>query len=121
MNRFMNRTECPDFDDCDFEKVLTWAKAEVIYEDVFVNGKGEKFVRPDRGYWTMFWEHGFIGFNTFKREDERVARIAAAMFIYLWCRGVMASIADPLAVLYARHLQKMESSLCHDASNSGPD
>jgi hypothetical protein len=98
----MNRSDCPDFDDLDYEKILTWAKAEVVYDDVFVNGKGEKTVRPERGYWTMFWEHGFIGFNTISKEDEAVARMAAAMFIYLWCHGIMASVADSLAALYAR-------------------
>lgn len=98
----MDRSDCPDFDDSDFEKILTWAKAEVIYDDVFVNGNGERFVRPDRGYWTLHWEHGFIGFNTLSKEDEAVARMAAAMFVYLWCNGIMASIADSLAILYAR-------------------
>lgn len=102
MNSFMNRSDCPDFDDLEYEKVLEWAKAEVVYDDIFVNSKGEKTVRPERGSWSLYWEHGFIGFDTIGKKDEAVARMAAAMFIYLWYHGIMASIADPLAALYAR-------------------
>ena len=89
-----------EFDDLDFEPILEWGKAEVIWEDTFVDGKGNKYVRPEKAYWTLFWEHGFIGFDSIRaKEDEQKARLAAAMFIFLWCKGVPASYADADVVI----------------------
>ena len=92
-----NKEECPTFDYSNYEPILEWAKAEVAWDDTFVNGKGEKFVRPKLAHWTLLWEHGFIGFDTIKaKEDEPKARMASALFIYLWCKGIPASLADDL-------------------------
>jgi hypothetical protein len=36
-------------------------------------------------HWTLLWDNGFIGFDCInKREDEKKARMASALFIHLW-------------------------------------
>lgn len=105
MKKEINKAECPEFDHFDYEPILKWAEAEVVWEDTFVDGHGNKHVRPDRAYWTLFWKPGFIGFDCIRnKEDEPKARMAAALFIYLWCKGVSASIADNCASLYASNV-----------------
>ncbi len=101
----MNKAECPEFDYFDYEKVLEWSGAKVEWSDTFVNGKGEVSKLEKFAHWTLFWDRGFIGFDAIKkREDEPKARMASALFIYLFCKGVPASIADNCASLYARHV-----------------
>ncbi len=103
----LNKADCPDFDYFDYEPILKWAKAEVVWDDTFVDGHGKKHKRPSLALWTLFWDNGFIGFDSIQKKtkkDEKKARMAAALFIYLWCKGVSASIADNCAVLYARNV-----------------
>ena len=99
----MNKAECPDFDYFDFEKILEWGKAKVAYTDTVYHVKTKTTRKLDEKHchWTLIWHKGFIGFDTInKREDEEKARRASALFIYLWCKGVEASIADKCASLY---------------------
>jgi hypothetical protein len=97
---------CPDFDYFDYEPILTWAKAVVKYSDTFVGGDGVSHQLPEFASWTLIWDRGFIGFDSIsKKEDEPKARMASAMFIYLYCKGVKADIADNCAALYARHMK----------------
>lgn len=91
----LNKQNCPEFEDDNFEPILKWAKARVYYCDGFVDGKGNK-VEGDMSRfncWGFSWKHGFISFETLsKREDETRARCAAALFLYLWCKGVSAAV-----------------------------
>lgn len=97
---------CPTFDYFDYEPILTWAKAVVKWSDTFVDGHGHSEQIPEFASWTLYWDRGFIGFDSInKKEDEPKARMAAALFIYLYCKGVKADIADNCASLYARHLK----------------
>lgn len=91
---------CPDFDDDEYEKILEWAEAEVEYEDSHFFATETSVKRVFKGFWTLHWKHGFIGFTSFFEREEKKARMAAAMFIYLYSNGVMASIASELAELY---------------------
>ena len=75
---------CPEFDESDYEKILDWAKAKVIY---------------DEG-WYLSWEHGVISLYT----EESKACMAAALFIYLWCKGVECGIASNCALSYVRYV-----------------
>jgi len=104
----LDKSKCPEFDYFDYEHILEWAGAKVVWEDTFTNLRTGKVTHdPKRALWTLLWGYGFIGFDTIcKKEDEAKARMAAAMFIYLWCKGVQASEADALASLYARHVVK---------------
>jgi hypothetical protein len=98
--------ECPDFDDFDYEPILTWANAKVVWDDTFVDGHGNKYVRPNMAFWTLIWSKGFIGFDCIrKKEDEATARKASALFIYLWSKGVETGVASNCADLYARHVK----------------
>ncbi len=102
----LKKEDCPEFDYFNFEPILKWANAQVLYDDVFVNGRtGKRTKRPEMGHWTLFWQKGFIGFDCISdRKDRRKARMAGALFIYLWCQGIPASLADNLADQYARHV-----------------
>ena len=102
----LNKADCPEFDYFNYEPILEWAGAEVVWDDTFTNPRtGVKTQDPKRALWTLLWQHGFIGFDMiYKKEDEAKARMAGAMFIYLWCKGVSASIADNCASLYARNV-----------------
>lgn len=97
----MSKEESPQFDDFEYEKILQWAGAKVTFADEFVNGRtGEKIKIKKEAYWELFWEHGFIGFDGFRKEDEIKARKAAALFIYLWTRGVDPGVAERCATAY---------------------
>lgn len=101
----MNKAECPEFDHFDFEKILEWAKAKVVYSDTFYH-VGKKTVRKDErlAHWTLLLPDGFIGYDTInKKEDEEKARRASALFIYLLCKGIDFSLANKLSELYGRY------------------
>ena len=99
------KEECPKFDYFDYEPILEWGKAKVVFSDTFVNSKGISRKCEKLAHWTLVWDQGFIGFDYFrKREEESKARMAGAMFIYLWCNGVAADIAERCAQLYAANV-----------------
>lgn len=102
----LDKSKCPEFDYFNYEPILKWAGARVVWDDTFVNGKtGKRTKRPEHALWTLLWHKGFIGFDAiYKKEDRKKARMAGALFIYLWCKGVSASIADNCASLYARNV-----------------
>lgn len=101
------KAECPPFDSGDnVETILRWADASVEWSDVFVNGKGERKQRPNLAHWSMVWKPGFIGFCSLSQNsdtDRTRARWASACFIYLWCKGIEASLACELAEAYVNH------------------
>jgi hypothetical protein len=99
--------DCPDFDDDTYENILEWAKADVQYADTFVDGRGNVKKNEKLAHWALHWDHGFIGFDSIqKREDKDIARMAAAMFVYLWTKGVSADLADCMCQLYANWRRK---------------
>jgi hypothetical protein len=102
----LDKSKCPEFDYFNFEPILKWAGAEVKFSDKFWHAKTGKITkRPEMAHWTLLWQHGFIGFDCISTKKERKkARMAGALFIYLWCKGVSASIADNCASLYARNV-----------------
>ena len=104
----LDKSKCPEFDYFNYEPILKWAKARVVWDDTFVNPRtGKKTKRPEMALWTLLWTHGFIGFDAISdKKDRKKARMAGALFIYLWCKGVSASIADSLASLYARNVKQ---------------
>jgi len=81
-----DRERSPEFDDFDYEPILEWANARVEEYD-------------NHGYhgFTLIWKHGFIDLEV---PTEEKARKAAALFIYLWTRGVYASFAERCATAY---------------------
>lgn len=103
----IKKEDCPDFDDDDFEPILEWAEASVEWSDVMVNPKTEKRTRrPELAHWSMCWKPGFIGFCSLKENtetDKIRARCASALFIYLWCKGVEASVAAHSAEAYVNY------------------
>jgi len=104
MKNTINKAECPEFEDGDnTDAILEWAEASVEWSDIFVNGKGKRSRRPELAHWSMVWRPGFIGFCSLSENTDQhraQARFASACFIYLWCKGVDASIACKLAEAY---------------------
>ena len=97
---------CPEFDDFNHEEILAWAsenlEARVEWSDEAVGPKG-RVQGPQYALWSLIWKPGVIGFDHLpKLEDEEKARKTAALFIYLWCKGIEASIASRLADSYVR-------------------
>ena len=84
---------CPEFDEAkpeeSSEKILTWAKADVEFKEE----------------WQLFWPVGFI---TLCSTEEKYAKIEAAMFIYLFCTGVLASLAIHLNTAYADMIKRYD-------------
>jgi len=101
----MNEEVSPEFEHFDFEPILAWAEAEVTWCDEFVNGEGLVTKNPEFATWSLYWKYGSISFS-FHKEDEQKARMSAALFIYLWTKGVSASIADNCAVSYTVNVNK---------------
>ena len=95
----------PDFNDDNYEEILKAADATVEYSDEFVDGHNNVSHIPEFGHWSLMWKYGLIGFESMsiKKEDEIVARKAAALFIYLWNKGVAADIADRAAEAYVQY------------------
>lgn len=78
---------------------------ELRYSDVVVNGLGEKRHAPELGSWSLSWSHGVIGLDSVPEGDEEQAQLAAAMFIYLWLKGVDPGLSSQLAEVYAAKYQ----------------
>lgn len=98
----VKKDECPDFSDHDFEKILQWGNVEVKYNDKFVGSDGEVTSHPELASWVMSWGHGVISFDSLDKDEEHLARKAAALFVYLWCKGVDAMYADRCAAAYVK-------------------
>lgn len=109
MPREIVKSECPEFKDGDnIDAVLQWAGASVEWSDVFVNGREERTRRPELAHWSMVWSPGFIGFTSLTENNDRNrtrARWASACFIYLWCKGIEASLACHLAEAYVNRYE----------------
>lgn len=105
-----NCEDCPEFDDFDYEKVLTWAaekhEATVTWDDEVIDSKGNRTSSPKYAMWALSWNDGVIGMDHLPhKEDEEKARKTAALFIYLWSCGVTAMIAHHCADQYVKHLE----------------
>jgi hypothetical protein len=103
----IEKSECPLYDDDkeSIDAILNWAPgADVGWSDMFVNPKTKVSTpNPKLAHWTMVWAMGFIGFTSLRdntRFNERCARAASALFIYLWCQNVPAYIASNCAEAY---------------------
>lgn len=94
---------CPKWDDEKYEEILTWSGAEVEFTDTFTSPKDGTRVVPELAHWSVHTGHGFIGFTGFRDrvKDEKKARMAGALFVYLWHKGVPAELADTLCEMYA--------------------
>ncbi len=80
------------------EEILTQNNVEVTWCDSIVDGhEMVKTNSPIKG-WGLSWEHGaiYIGPCLGRKAIE-----AAAIFIFLWLRGVPAQMASQLIIAYA--------------------
>lgn len=90
----------PKFDYFDYEPILEWAEAEVKYTEEFIDCSTKEIVyKTDYGSYYLEWREGVIVLN-FPKDQEEKARKCAALFIYLWTRGIDCSIAISCARLY---------------------
>lgn len=82
--------------DSGIESILKWANAKVEWTDgTFVNSAGEEVKYPKFACWMLSWKFGSISLvdNYSKSISAERARILAALFIYLYTRGVEVSVA----------------------------
>ena len=100
--KFVPVGDCPPWHDDKYEDILAWAGARVVYSDTFGNEKKGFHKCPGLAHWTLLDGHGFLGLDFKKVEDEKYARIAGAMFVYLnHARYVPTAVADSLCMAYA--------------------
>ena len=97
--------QCPPFhSDEDAEAILEWAGPKVKWSDGFINLETNKVThRPELGCWGFSYPMGFISLDSLRentKENERKAKVATALFIYLWCHRVDCGIADCCAQAY---------------------
>jgi hypothetical protein len=96
----------PDWDNFKYQKlwdfIVNNRKAWLEWSDISVGPRGEWPMPENLQHWTFGWQYGFIGLDGFKKEEEELARKAACLFVYLWSRGVEASLADNCAKAYCR-------------------
>jgi len=117
-------TTCPVFDNWDItsiedsvKKILEWGNVNVIYSTFEVGKKKERI-----SYWNMAWEKGTIGmWHLQSPDEEKYARIHAALFIFLWCNKVSASLADQLCEDYTYQLKQREEFDMRRKLQSRPD
>lgn len=93
-------SKIPTFDYFNYEPILEWGKADVEYCEDFIDADGNTHIRPEYGSWTLIWPHGVMSLD-FKKEDEAKARMCAALFIYMWTKGVVCEVAISCARLYS--------------------
>lgn len=102
--------ECPEFDDFEYQKIIDWLavdkKGDLAWENTFVSYKnGVRTTRVDDklAHWSFVWKFGFLGFMSFKKDEEERAKKCVAMFVWLWLKKkVPAQYADHLAEAYCR-------------------
>lgn len=98
--------ESPDFDVYNIksiDSILLWANAKVVWDEgILVDGEGNEIVDPRFAGWSLSWPCGCMQLcasnSPLKGCDK--ARKTAALFIYLWTRGVEVSIAIRCAESY---------------------
>ena len=95
----LNKSDCPDIED-GYEPILAWANAKVSWSDIVYSGRDLTPIhRPDLASWGFSWKHGGISFSSsLKKDEEKMARMASAMTIYLWCKGINMSLAWKLGL-----------------------
>lgn len=93
----------PEFNYFNYEPILEWANATVEYNDQFIDGEGTISTIEEFGGYSLIWKHGVIHLGYNKEEREK-ARMSAALFIYLWTRGVDCSIAESCSILYSNNV-----------------
>jgi len=118
-------TTCPIFDDWgdngiddSVKNILEWGNVQVEYSS-FEVGRTKK---TTWAYWSMYWEKGVIGMPHLKSpDDEKYARIHAALFVFLWCNKIGAYLADQLCEDYIYRLKRNEQYRQQWKLESRPD
>ena len=98
----------PEFDHFNYQEILDWAaenaEAKVEWINTFHRIKGgnveETIVDDKHALWSFYWKFGVIGLDEFKKEQEEEAKMAAALFIFMYLKGLPASIADKASTAY---------------------
>ena len=89
----------PDFDYFNYEPILEYNEAKVEYNDEFIDGLGNISKMPEYGSYNLIWKNGVMHLD-YGINDREKARKCAALFIYLWLKGVACDIAISCARTY---------------------
>lgn len=90
----------------DSQAIIDICSATVEYSDIMVDVHGNKKSYPKFASWGLSWKYGGISWTSSKGWTEKQAKGAAAMFLYLWLKGVGTSIAVRLSEMYGNHLER---------------
>lgn len=95
----------------DTEQILKDHDAIIDYSDEFVGVDGKIYHLPEMGGWGLTWPRGTI---TLSFDSEEKCRFEAAVFIYLFEKGVDVCTARQMAYLFVkdqyesqRHLEQL--------------
>ena len=82
----------------EIEQLLKEKKAEVFEQKFDITKKDGSVVNANYG-WALSWSHGTINLGL-SGSPEEIGRGMAAMFIYLWEKGVDCSVASEICYRY---------------------
>lgn len=92
--------EIPQYTDETYEDILTWAGAVIEWDEgVLVNSEGEESIDPRFAGWTLTHKWGCWQLG----RDSIKSRMHAALFLFLWHKGVGLPLSDELASFYVEH------------------
>lgn len=100
----------PEFHN-NYQEFLDIAQEEydlvISYCDEIVDNEGTITKKPEFVCWGFNWKNGSISYCGLKTlEDEQKAKIATALFIYLWTnKGIEAGLAEKLSYGYVQTYQ----------------
>lgn len=83
----------------DAEQILKDNEAVVDYSYEFVGVDGKVYYLPEMGSWGLTWKRGTI---TLSFESEEKCRFEAAVFIYLFLKGIDVCTARQMAYLFVK-------------------
>ena len=89
----------PDFTSEAHEDIINWADAKVEFDDTFVGSDGKETHYPEMACWYLShkWGSWALGYRV---DQEKKARMHAALFLFLWYKGVGLPLSDELASFY---------------------
>lgn len=94
----------PAFDHFNYQEILDWAaehaEAKVEWINTFVDSHGRKHDDNRNALWSFYWKFGVIGLDEFRKYQGENAKMAAALFIFLYLKGIPADIADRSSTAY---------------------
>jgi hypothetical protein len=97
-----------EFDINNVDEIIKILDIKLIFDGapITITRKGK--ITSHGPYWTLYWKHGFIATPFSEENDKQYAKIFAALFAYLWLKGIPASLADEISHSYSCSRKKLK-------------